>query len=184
MIFDNGYSSVNGLLLQFSGKESTCNAGDAGLNPWVRKIPWRRAWQPTPVFLPGESHGQSRLEVCSPQCRKEWNMTEVTEHAQLCEHYPKQNLEHLHHPGKSPIDIFSKPDLSGQIISYFHQLRLAYVPLGFYMDRIMLHVLIWASFYPQNNIYENHPYFMSISGSFLPMLSNINTHQLIYPFTY
>ena len=27
-------------------------------DPWVRKIPWRRAWQPTPVFLPGESHGQ------------------------------------------------------------------------------------------------------------------------------
>ena len=29
-----------------------------GFDPWVRKIPWRRAWQPTPVFLPGESHGQ------------------------------------------------------------------------------------------------------------------------------
>ena len=29
-----------------------------GFNPWVRKIPWRRKWQPTPVFLPGESHGQ------------------------------------------------------------------------------------------------------------------------------
>ena len=31
---------------------------DAVLIPWVRKIPWRRTWQPTPVFLPGESHGQ------------------------------------------------------------------------------------------------------------------------------
>ena len=30
-------------------------------NPWVGKIPWRRAWLPTPVFLPGESHGQRRL---------------------------------------------------------------------------------------------------------------------------
>ena len=29
--------------------------------PWVRKIPWRRAWQPTPVFLPGESYGQRSL---------------------------------------------------------------------------------------------------------------------------
>ena len=28
------------------------------LDPWVRNIPWRREWQPTPVFLPGESHGQ------------------------------------------------------------------------------------------------------------------------------
>ena len=37
------------------GKESTCNAG---FNAWVWKIPWRREWQPTPVFLPGESHGR------------------------------------------------------------------------------------------------------------------------------
>ena len=29
-----------------------------GFNPWVRNVPWRRAWHPTPVFLPGESHGQ------------------------------------------------------------------------------------------------------------------------------
>ena len=35
-------------------------------NPWVRKIPWRRAWKPTPVFLLGESHGQSSLEGYSP----------------------------------------------------------------------------------------------------------------------
>ena len=41
-----------------SGKESTCSAGDigdGGFNPWVGKIPWRSVWQPTPVFLPGES---------------------------------------------------------------------------------------------------------------------------------
>ena len=32
-----------------------------GFDPWVRKIPWRRKWQPTPIFLPGESHGQRCL---------------------------------------------------------------------------------------------------------------------------
>ena len=32
-----------------------------GFNPWVRKIPWQRAWQPTPVFSPGEFHGQKSL---------------------------------------------------------------------------------------------------------------------------
>ena len=36
-----------------------------GLNPWVGKVPWRRAWQPTPVFLPGESHGQRSLGLQS-----------------------------------------------------------------------------------------------------------------------
>ena len=44
------------------------NAGDMRLwfNPWVRKIPWRRAWQPTPVFLPGESHEQRSLAGYCP----------------------------------------------------------------------------------------------------------------------
>ena len=34
---------------------------ETGFNPWVRKIPWRRAWQSSPVFLPKEPHGQRRL---------------------------------------------------------------------------------------------------------------------------
>ena len=37
-----------------------------GFDPWVSKIPWRRAWQPTPVFLPGKSHGQRSLAGRSP----------------------------------------------------------------------------------------------------------------------
>ena len=38
-----------------------------GFDPWVGKIPWRRKWQPTPVVLPGESHGQRSLVGYSPQ---------------------------------------------------------------------------------------------------------------------
>ena len=50
--------------------------------PWVGKIPWRRAWQPTPVFLPGEFHGQSSLVGYNPWGRKESDTTEQlsTEH--------------------------------------------------------------------------------------------------------
>ena len=47
-----------------SGKESACQRRSrrkCGLDPWVRKIPGRRKWQPTPVFLPGESQGQRSL---------------------------------------------------------------------------------------------------------------------------
>ena len=51
-------------------KESTCNAGDAGLIPCVGKIPWKRKWQPTPVFLPGESHGQRSLAGYRPWVAK------------------------------------------------------------------------------------------------------------------
>ena len=39
------------------GKESTCQCRRCQLDPWVGKIPWRRKWQPIPVFLPGKSHG-------------------------------------------------------------------------------------------------------------------------------
>ena len=47
-----------------------------GFNPWVGKIPWRRKWQPTPVFLPGKSHGQSSLAGYSLRGRKESDTTE------------------------------------------------------------------------------------------------------------
>ena len=36
------------------------------MDPWVEKIPWRTAWHPTPVLLPGKSHGQRSLVGCSP----------------------------------------------------------------------------------------------------------------------
>ena len=39
-------------------KNLPANAGRHGFDPWVREIPWRRKWQPTPVLLPGKSHGQ------------------------------------------------------------------------------------------------------------------------------
>ena len=45
--------------------------GRPGFDPWVGKIPWRRKWQPTPVLLPGESHGGRSLVGCSPWGRKE-----------------------------------------------------------------------------------------------------------------
>ena len=44
-----------------SGEESACQYRRYGFGPWVRKIPWRRKWQPTPVFMPGEFHGQRIL---------------------------------------------------------------------------------------------------------------------------
>ena len=47
-------------------------------NPSVGKIPWRRTWQPTPVFLPGESHGQRSLVGYSPECPKDLDMPEAT----------------------------------------------------------------------------------------------------------
>ena len=49
-----------------SGKEPACQWKIHRFYPWVRKIPWRRKWQPTSVFLPRKSHGQRSLAGCSP----------------------------------------------------------------------------------------------------------------------
>ena len=48
------------------------------LDPWVKKIPWGRKWQPTSEFLPVQSHRQRSLAGYSPQGRKEADMTEAT----------------------------------------------------------------------------------------------------------
>ena len=49
---------------------------EPGFDSWVRKIPWRREWLPTPVFLPGESHGLRSLVGYSPWGCKELEKTE------------------------------------------------------------------------------------------------------------
>ena len=57
----------DGLLWWLSSDTSTGQGRRCRFDPWVGKIPWRRKWQPTPVFLPGKSHGQRSLEGYSPR---------------------------------------------------------------------------------------------------------------------
>ena len=74
----------NGLVLSMS--QGGCPSGPAvkeslqcrkcSFEIWVRKIPWSRKWQPTPVFLPGESHGQRSLAGYSPWDCKESDVTQ------------------------------------------------------------------------------------------------------------
>ena len=61
-------------VLDFPGgcvKESASKHRRCGFDPWIRKIPWRRKWKPTPVFLPGKSHEQRSLMGYSPWAHKE-----------------------------------------------------------------------------------------------------------------
>ena len=63
------------------GKEPACRCRRhkrRRCDPWVRKIPWRRAWQPTPVVLPRESHGQRILADYSPRSHRESDTNEAT----------------------------------------------------------------------------------------------------------
>ena len=62
-----------------------------GFDPWVGKIPWRREWQPTPVFLPGKSHGQKSLVGYRSWGHKESDTTE-----QLTHYFPVKESSGLH----------------------------------------------------------------------------------------
>ena len=63
---------------RLSGKEPTCQYRRPVFDPWVRKIPWSRKWQPTPVFLPGESQEWGSLVGCRLWGRTESDMTDAT----------------------------------------------------------------------------------------------------------
>ena len=72
-------SPQKGIPWWLSGKEISLQCRRhkrRGFNPWVKKIPWRRQWLPTPVFLPGEFHVQRSLVSYSPWGCKESDMTE------------------------------------------------------------------------------------------------------------
>ena len=81
------YLSAPQLKLRFSGgsvvKNPATQCRRLGFNPWVRKIPWRRKWQPTPIVLPGKSHGWRSLAGYSLWGHKESN---TTEHMHACTH--------------------------------------------------------------------------------------------------
>ena len=96
--------------------ESTCWCRRPGFDLWAGKIPWRRAWQPTPVFLPGESHGQRSLVGYGPgscRVRHDWK----TNTHILC----AKALEGLWYESPQPLFLetsFSKRKTSTKIQDY------------------------------------------------------------------
>ena len=77
-----------------------------GFNSWVGKIPWKRKWQPTPVFLPGKSHGQRSLVGYSPWgCKRVWHNLATEQQQSICT---------ISHPN------FLLPVTHDQVIKHFH----------------------------------------------------------------
>ena len=72
----SGFPSSSVVKKKKKKKNPPTNAGDTGSILGLGKNPWRRKWQPTPVFLPGESHGQRSLAGYSPWDHKESDTTE------------------------------------------------------------------------------------------------------------
>ena len=68
-------------------RKTFCNAGELGSIPESGRSPWRREWQPIPVFLPGEFHGQSSLAGYSPQGPKALDMTEWLTHMHVLDYF-------------------------------------------------------------------------------------------------
>ena len=77
-IVNDRETKKNTLVLMLQSNLQGCWKGWLGFNSWVRKIPWKRKWQPTPVFLLGESHGQRSLVGYGPWGCKKSDTTEVT----------------------------------------------------------------------------------------------------------
>ena len=73
---------MEGLPTWLSGKEPACQCRRLELDTWVRKILCRRKWQPTPVLLPGKSHGQRNLAGYSPWGSKRVGQDLVTKQQQ------------------------------------------------------------------------------------------------------
>ena len=76
-----------------------CTACSTGFNPWIRKMPWRMEWQPTPLFLPGEFHGQRSLVGYNP-----WGCKELDTIEQLT-HSHKHTLNIYSFKGSFPLQI-------------------------------------------------------------------------------
>ena len=89
----SGVSGFLGLPKWRSGKEPSCQCRICGLDPWSRKISWRRKWQSTPVFLPGKSNGQRSLAGYSPWGHKE---LDTTEHTRAYTHTHMHTHTHTH----------------------------------------------------------------------------------------
>ena len=79
-----------------SGKESTSQSRRRGFDPWVRKIPRRRKWRPTLVFVPGKSHGQGSLVGYTPWGHKRVGHDLMTKQQQQLNMYPEvELLDHM-----------------------------------------------------------------------------------------
>ena len=105
--YDSGQVGVSQMALVVKNLPANVgDIGDAEFDPWVRKIPWRRARQPTPVFLPQKSHGQGRLVGYGPWGRKELDTTEwLSTHTENCTTVATINLRIFCHPQGNPIPV-------------------------------------------------------------------------------
>ena len=72
LCFCSVLGKIYGLPWWLSDKESSCQCRKHRCDPWVEKIPWRRAWQPTPVFLSEKPMDRGAWWAAIPEVKKSW----------------------------------------------------------------------------------------------------------------
>ena len=108
MCYIRGFSAVA------SGKEPACQCRRSRFSPWVRKIPWGRKRQPTPVILPGKSHGQKSLAGYSLWGRK--NQTVPSDSLHSHTHCQILGKGYLHDHLNPPFNLTDGELSSGEVI--------------------------------------------------------------------
>ena len=115
-----------------SGRELACQRKRCEFDSWVRKIPWRKKWQPIPVFLPGKSHGQKTLVGCSPQSLKESDTVQFR-HSVVSDSLWPHGLQNARppclsatprvYPSSCPLSWWCHPTIPSSVISFFSCLQ-------------------------------------------------------------
>ena len=104
-------------VLRLAFPQSHCKK--CGFSPWVGKIPWSREWQPTPVFLPGQSRGQRSLVLCVHGVSKSQTRLSTHTHS-CCVHTSALSRQRATRPGVSPTkpcpDLCAAPALSSPFL--------------------------------------------------------------------
>ena len=133
-------------------KNPPANAGDRKIcrfDPWVQKVPWRRKWQPAPVFLPGEYHGQRSLAGCiGLQSQTRLKQLSMHTHKHIVEIVKDRNVQPMfnYHPGQEtkcclhppetpvsfPVTLSSLPTPGVKTASFTYKLITFLLSLSFY----------------------------------------------------
>ena len=175
-------------------KNPPANVGDAGdrFHPWVSETPWRRKWQPTPVFLPGESHGQRSLRGYSPWSHKN---LDTTEHA--CTHvqlsipplYMRTTDTHTHTRPSIHLDTntcahihpFTQTDRQTHMDTHIHMSIMFTHPFIHSCTHIYIHTLTFTLPSSIFRLYRYSPSSIYIDTSSMYIDTHTHTNIFIHP---
>ena len=119
-----GVSALASVLGGSEVKAYACNVGNLGSIPGSGRFPWRRKWQPTLVFLPGESHGQKSLVGYSPRSHKESDMIQQLHFTSLPKNTqdwsPLEWTDWISLQSKGLSRVFSNKSINSSVLSFLH----------------------------------------------------------------